>query len=100
MCPRYEGKPSPGDDLAEPFVVGVVVAPDDVPADHAALLLVAGVVGPVEREVAQGRELRLYAVQPGTIRRRVGDLGAALLLVCAQRVGEQRHRAKTLGAGL
>jgi len=41
----------PGDDLAEPFVVGVVVAPDDVPADHAALLLVASVVGHVEREV-------------------------------------------------
>ena len=29
-----------GDDLAEPFVVGVVVAPDDVPADHPALFLV------------------------------------------------------------
>ena len=49
----------PVDDAAESFVVGVVVAPDDVPADHAGLLLVAGVVGPVEREVAQGRELGL-----------------------------------------
>jgi len=29
----------------ESFVVGVVVAPDDVPADHADRLLVAGVVG-------------------------------------------------------
>jgi hypothetical protein len=28
-----------GDDAAEPFVVGVVVAPDDVPADHAGLSL-------------------------------------------------------------
>jgi hypothetical protein len=38
----------------------VVVAPDDVPADHAGLFLVAGVVGAVEREVAQGRELGFY----------------------------------------
>ncbi len=64
----------PVDDAAESFVVGVVVAPDDVPADHAGLLLVAGMVGAVEREVAQRRELRLYAVQPGRIRRRVSDL--------------------------
>jgi hypothetical protein len=48
-----------GDDAAELFVVGVVVAPDDVPADHAGLFLVAGMVGPVEREVAQRGELRL-----------------------------------------
>ena len=47
------------DDAAESFVVGVVVAPDDVPADHAGLLFVAGMVGAVEREVAQCRELRL-----------------------------------------
>jgi hypothetical protein len=40
----------------------VVVVPDDVPADHAGLFFVAGVVGAVEREVPQGRELRLYAV--------------------------------------
>ena len=50
------------DDAAEPFVVGVVVAPDDVPANHAGLFFVAGVVGPVQREVAQRRKLRLYAV--------------------------------------
>ena len=50
------------DDAAESFVVGVVVAPDDVPADHAGLLLVAGVVGAVQREVPQRRELRLDAV--------------------------------------
>jgi hypothetical protein len=41
----------PVDDAAEPFVVGVVVAPDDVAADHAGLLVVAGVAGAVEREV-------------------------------------------------
>jgi hypothetical protein len=52
----------PVDDAAESFIVGVVVAPDDVPADHAGLLLVAGVVGAVECEVAQGRELSLNAV--------------------------------------
>jgi hypothetical protein len=40
----------------------VVVAPDDVPADHAGLFVVAGVVGAVEGEVPQCRELRLYAV--------------------------------------
>ena len=42
----------PVDDAAEPFVVGVVVAPDDVAADHAGLLFVGGVVGPVERDLA------------------------------------------------
>jgi hypothetical protein len=35
----------------------MVVAPDDVPADHAGLLVMAGVVGAVEGEVAQRREL-------------------------------------------
>jgi hypothetical protein len=40
-------------------VAGVVVAPDDVPEDHAGLLRVAGVVGAVEREVPQGGELGL-----------------------------------------
>jgi hypothetical protein len=56
------GNVCPGDDAAEPFVVGVVVAPDNVPADHAALLLVTGVVGAVEGEVAQRGELGLDAV--------------------------------------
>jgi hypothetical protein len=32
--------------VAEPFVVGVVVARDDVPAEHAGLLLMAGMVVP------------------------------------------------------
>ncbi len=50
------------DDAAELLVVGMIVAPDDVPADHAGLLLVAGVVGAVQREVPQRPELRLYAV--------------------------------------
>src|SRR5215469_11167491 len=67
----------PVDDAAEPFVVGVVVAPDDVAADHAGLLLVAGVVGAVGREVPQRRELRLYPVPPGSVRGRVGDLDVA-----------------------
>jgi hypothetical protein len=39
------------------LVVGVIVAPDDVAADHAGLLLEAGVVGAVEREVLQRSEL-------------------------------------------
>jgi hypothetical protein len=40
----------------------VVVAPDDVPADHAGLLFVAGMVGAVQRELPERRELRLYTV--------------------------------------
>jgi hypothetical protein len=49
------GNVCPADDAAEPLVVGVVVAPDDVAADHAGLLVV--VVGAVEGEVAQRGEL-------------------------------------------
>jgi hypothetical protein len=52
----------PVDDAVEPFVVGVVVAPDDVSADHAGLLLAGGMVCAVEREVAQRGELGFYAV--------------------------------------
>jgi hypothetical protein len=52
----------PVDDPAESFVVGVVVAPDDVTADHAGLLFMAGVVSAVEREVPQGGELGLDPV--------------------------------------
>ncbi len=52
----------------------MAVSPDDVAADHAALFLVAGVVGTVESEVAQGGELGLDAVEPGTVGRGVGDL--------------------------
>ena len=56
------GNVRPGDDAAEAFVVGVVVTPDDVPADHAGLLLVAGVVSVIQREVPQGGELGPYPV--------------------------------------
>ena len=52
----------PVDDPAESFVVGVVVPPDDVPADHAGLFGVARVVCAVQREVPQRCELCLYAV--------------------------------------
>jgi hypothetical protein len=51
-----------GDDAAESLVVGVVVAPDDVAADHAGLLVVGGVAGAVEGEVPQRGELGLDAV--------------------------------------
>jgi hypothetical protein len=57
--PKRFAVPLPG---GSSFFVGVVVAPDDVPADHAGLLFLAGVVGTVEREIPQGRELRLDAV--------------------------------------
>lgn len=40
------------------FIAGAAIPPDDdVPADHADLLLLAGLVGAVELELAQGREL-------------------------------------------
>src|SRR5262249_50081728 len=64
----------PVDDAAEPFVVGMVVAPDDVPADHAGLFLVAGVVGGVQREGPPRGGLRLDAGLPGRIGRGVGGL--------------------------
>ncbi len=40
----------------------IAVPPDDVAADHGCLFLVAGVVGAVEREIAQRGELGFYAV--------------------------------------
>lgn len=49
------------------------VTPGDVAADHAALLLVGSVVSAVEGEVSQGRELCLYAVEPGAVGRGAGD---------------------------
>lgn len=58
----------------EPLVSSVLVPPDDVAADHAALGLVTGVVGAVEGEVAQGSELGLDPVEPGAVGRGVGDL--------------------------
>jgi hypothetical protein len=56
------GNVCPLDNSPEFFVVGVVVAPDDVAADHAALFLVSLVVGAVEREVAQCCERGFDAV--------------------------------------
>jgi hypothetical protein len=44
------GNVCPVDDGAQALVVGVAVSPDDVAADHAALLFVVGVVGAVEGE--------------------------------------------------
>jgi hypothetical protein len=54
----------PADDAAELFVAGVVVAPDDVPADQTGLFLVAGVVGTVEGEVPQRGELSGSSQKP------------------------------------
>src|SRR4051795_2661019 len=62
------------DDGAEAGVVGVAVAPGDVAADQARLGGVVGVVGAGEGEAAQGAELRLDAVQPRRVKRRVGQL--------------------------
>jgi hypothetical protein len=51
------GNVRPVHDLAQTLVLGVLVPPDDVAADHAALFLVAGVVGAIEGEVTQCGEL-------------------------------------------
>jgi hypothetical protein len=51
----------------------VLVPPDDVAADHAALFFVSGVVGAVQGEVAQGGEPGLDAVEPGAVGRRAGE---------------------------
>ena len=76
-----QGQPSgasgnlcPVDDFAESAVVGVAVPPGDVAADHAGLVVVAGVVGAVQGEVAQRLELGLDPVQPRRIGRGVGQL--------------------------
>ena len=51
-----------------------MVAPVDVSADEAGLGGVVGVVGAGEREVSEGSELGLDAVQPGGVVRGVGQL--------------------------
>jgi hypothetical protein len=54
---RVSDDVDPRDQGAQANIGGVLVLPDDAVADHAALLLVAGVVGAVQRDVAQGGEL-------------------------------------------
>ncbi len=56
----------------------MLVAPSDVVADRRVLLVVAAVIGAVQREVAQGGELALDSVQPG-------------------RVGRQEHQLYSIG---
>src|SRR6056297_2347090 len=56
------------DEFGELTVSGVGVAPADVAADHSGLFSVAGVIGAVESEVAQGLELGFDPVQPLTRR--------------------------------
>jgi ABC-type dipeptide/oligopeptide/nickel transport system ATPase component len=68
------------DEFAEGSVVCVAVPPDDVAADHAGLLAMAGVVGAVEGEVAQRLELSLDPVQP---RRVVGVYASSTLFAAA-----------------
>jgi hypothetical protein len=51
---------------------------------------VVGVVGAGQREVAQGAELRLDAVQPGRVKRRVGQLDVVLGRPLADRLAEVR----------
>src|SRR6185369_2733390 len=57
------GNVGPVDDPLESLILGVLVPPDDVAADHGCLGAVVAVVGAVEREVAQGGELGLDAVE-------------------------------------
>ena len=53
--------------------MGVAVAPGDVAADQSGLLVVVGVIGAVEREVAQCLELGLDSVEPRRVVRCVGE---------------------------
>ena len=62
------GNVCPVDDAAQAPVVSIAVAPVDVAADRAALFGVGGVVGAVQREVAQAGELRFDAVQPPALK--------------------------------
>ena len=55
LCPFDDG--CSADDLAQLGVGGVVVAPADDAADHAALCFGVGMVGAVEGKVAQGGEV-------------------------------------------
>jgi hypothetical protein len=54
----------PVNDQAELFVVGVVVTPDDVPADHASPLLVGGAVGARQARITAGPWSGFDPVQP------------------------------------
>lgn len=71
LCP-FKGAGS-CDDFPECRVSGVIVAPGDVATDHPRLLPVADKVGAVQREVAQSGELRFDPVQPGAVKRDVGE---------------------------
>jgi hypothetical protein len=46
VASAVSGYVCPVDDLAESFVVGVVVAPNDVPADHSGLFFVGAMSVP------------------------------------------------------
>jgi len=50
------GRVYPRDEVAYALILSVVVAPDDVPAEHAALLQVGGMFGTVRGEIRQGGE--------------------------------------------
>jgi hypothetical protein len=70
----------PVDDFAESAVVGVAVPPGDVAADHAGLLVMTGMVGAVQGEVAQRLERGLDLGQPGRLG---GGVGQSTLLAAA-----------------
>lgn len=60
VCLRQvSGDVDASDEGAQANIGSVLVPPDDVAADHAAVFLVAGVVGAVQSEVPQGGELGL-----------------------------------------
>lgn len=52
----------------------MTVPPGDVAADHAGLLVVAGVVSAVEGELALGGELGFDPVETGSVEHYVGKL--------------------------
>jgi hypothetical protein len=62
------------DDAAESFIVDVVVAPDDVQANHAGFLPVPRVAGAVEREILQRELIGLRCGLSKELARCIGDL--------------------------
>jgi NAD kinase len=78
--------------------VGVLVSPGDVAADHAGLLVVAGVVGAVQGEGAQRLKLRVDPVQPGSVD---GHIANSTLLAAAQSATRRSEWVdKFMGDGL
>jgi hypothetical protein len=85
----------PVDNAAEPLIAGVVVAPDDVLADHAGLLLVAGEVGAVQCD----RPHRTLHRSPPAWREHPPALGVNVRAVRRDRLGGLIHEYTQVACG-